>query len=97
MECLSIDYILNSLVIICFLFVVYGLYVIIITRINIDKIGSEYLTDTVVEEINKRNLEVIESLERNLKTTSIMYIDSEFNKVNNRLNKRIKRLIEDKK
>lgn len=97
MEYLSIDYILNSLVIICFLFAAYGLYIIIITRINIDKIGSEYLTDTVVEEINKRNLEVIKSLERNLKATSIMYIDSEFNKVNNRLDKRIERLIEDKK
>lgn len=74
--------------------ILYGLYVIVSTKINIHRIRAEYLTDAVIREIKKQNSEDMSQIEKRLKAKSMIYIDSNFNQLNTTLDRKIKRLIE---
>lgn len=87
------EYIFDLLIVFAFSSLAFCLYVFVNTWLNINNIRSEYLTDIVLDEINKRNLETINELERSLKAASIVYIDSKLNKINNELDNKIKQLI----
>ena len=92
----NIEYIFNWAIYFCFFTIVYGLFIIISTRIDIKNIRSEYLIDSVIQEINKQNSVAIKEAESSIKATSMIYIDNSINRINNNLDGRIKRLMKEK-
>lgn len=90
---MNLDVSLNYLILLYALTLFYCIYVLISTKINVRNIRKDYLTESVIKEIKQQNLEHITQIENRLNAKSMIYIDKNFN----RLNERIKRLIKDQK
>ncbi|WP_052593248.1 hypothetical protein [Aureispira sp. CCB-QB1] len=77
----------------CATTLLYCLYVLVVVKLSTKSIRSEYLTETVINEIKGETTKHLIQIERRLNAKSMIYIDKNFN----RLNDRIERLINNRK
>lgn len=85
--------VLDSVICFCLTTLLYCLYVLVVVKLSVKSIRSEYLTETVINEIKGENAKQMTKIEHRLNASSMIYIDKNFNRLNNR----IERLINNRK